>query len=95
MGNSSSSPSGLTAGTIFQSKAALVHAAEEYNHALSKACRIYRSQNSVLHIVCVHQYQSMCKTNRLNCKEKKRFVAAGGVPKNFKKKYINNALIML
>ena len=86
MGNSSSSPSAFATGTIFKNKEDLVRAANEHNHGVGKLCRVYRSQNSVLHIVCVDQYQNMWKTDRLNTQERKLFVAGGGDRKLFQKK---------
>ena len=84
MGNSSSSsPSAFATGTIFKNKEDLVRAANEHNHGVGKLCCVYCSQNSVLHIVCVDQYQNMWNTDRLNTQQ---FVAGGGDRKHFQEK---------
>jgi hypothetical protein len=85
MGNSSSSPTAFATDTVYNTKADLILAANDHNHALGKACRVYRNQKNVLHIVCIHQYQNMWKTDKLNAKNKKEYVANGGDPQYFQK----------
>lgn len=77
----------LQLGSIFTTRSELITAANEQCHSHGKACRVYRNQKELIHVVCVHQYMAMKRIDKSNALARKSFIPMNEDDKYQKEEY--------
>ena len=80
-------PGSLQLGSIFTTRSELITAANEQCHSHGKACRVYRNQKELIHVVCVHQYMAMKRIDKSNALARKSFIPMNEDDKYQKEEY--------
>eukprot|EP00978_Attheya_sp_CCMP212_P048778 scaffold572739_cov126-Attheya_sp.AAC.1 len=80
-------PGSLQLGSIYSTRSELISAANEHCHLHGKACHVYRNQKELMHLVCVHQFMAMKRTDKLNALARKSFIPISEDDKYRKEEY--------